>query len=363
MKIFFYPHTYLRDRHLDTIKCWSSGEVINPELANRARGAQVSEKSAISGVVRRNWRQKLPLINIKLRPENAPSDAVIYVWGAVIATGKFIVDLDNPYSMVAYNPSAMTFWRHVLAGVLRSPRCVQIRCISEACRTAVGALFGKDVLDKAIVVYPRMMQKVTKIDRLEQSGPKFLFVGTQFLIKAGPELLEAFRLVRLKIPSAKLDVVTHLPAEYVSLAQQEGVQIHKADLSRGEIWSRFMRNADVLVHPSYMESFGMVVLEAISHGLAIVANDVYAHREMVEDGENGFLLEPPVHYWSGVLAGPLFLNQFDAGNYIKRFDKGAYVKELADAMVSLAEDPARLLLYRQKSCIKFMQMMGNGHCI
>lgn len=359
MKIFFFPHSYLRDRHLDTIRCWNSCHVINPELAYKVRGAQVSEKAALSGSVGRNWRQKLPLVNVKLRPKAAPPDAVIYVWGAVIATGEFIVDLDNPYSLVAYNPSSMTLWRHALSYVLRSSRCLQIRCISEACRAAVGELFGKAVLDKAIVVYPRMTQQVANVDRLEPGGPRFLFVGTQFLIKGGPELLEAFRLVRLKIPSAKLDLVTHLPVEYESLAQHDGVQIHKANLSRSEIWSKFMRNADVLVHPSYMESFGMVVLEAISHGLAVVANDVYAHREMVLNGENGFLLEPPVHYWSGVLAGPLFLNQFDAGNYIKRIDKAAYVKKLADAMVAVAEDPARLLSYRQKSCTNFTQMMGH----
>lgn len=358
MKVFFFPHAYLRERHLDTIRCWDSGEVLNSELANRSHGAQVSEKAALSGSVSRNWRQKLPLVNIKIRPKEAPLDAVIYVWGALIATGKFIVDLDNPYSLVAYNPSAMSLWRQPLSYVLRSSRCVQIRCISEACRAAVGELFGEAVLDKAIVVYPRMTQKVTNVDRLEPGGTRFLFVGTQFLIKGGPELLEAFRLVRLKIPNAQLDVVTHLPSEYVSLAQQEGVQIHTANLSRGEIWSRFMRNADVLVHPSYMESFGMVVLEAISHGLAVVANDVYAHREMVVDGENGYLLEPPVYYWTGVLPGPLFLNQFDAGNYIKRFDKGAYVKKLADAMLAVAADPARLLSYRQKSCSKFIQMTG-----
>ncbi len=359
MKVFFFPHSYLRDRHLDTIRYWDSIEVLNSKIASRSRGAQVSEKAALSGAVGRSWRQKLPLVNIKIRPKEAPLDAVIYVWGALIATGKFIVDLDNPYSLVAYNPSAMTLWRHALGYILRSKRCVQIRCISEACRAAVGELFGKAVLDKAIVVYPRMTQQVTNVDQLEPGGPRFLFVGTQFLIKGGPELLEAFRIVKSKIPCAQLHLVTHLPDEYAALTQQEGVQIHRANLSRSEIWSKFMRNADVLVHPSYMESFGMVVLEAISHGLAVVANDVYAHREMVLDGENGFLLEPPVHYWSGVLAGPLFLNQFDAGNYIKRFDKAAYVKKLADAMVAVAEDPARLLSYRQKSCTILTQMMGH----
>ena len=358
MRLFFYPHKYLRDRHLDTIRRWNLSEVINHEIALGVRGAQVAEKDATSAKIRRSWKQKIPLVNIKLRPKEAPPDAVIYVWGALIATGRFIVDLDNPYSLVGYNPFAMNIWRHAIGMILRSSRCQQIRCISEACRRAVGELYGKSVLDKAVVVYPCLAQEIVNVNQTAADGPRYLFIGTQFLIKGGPELLLAFRRVRLRIPNARLDIVTHLPSDYKLLAEQEGVEVHKANLSRNEVWSKFMQNADILVHPSYMESFGMVILEAISHGLAVVANDVYAHREMIIDGENGLLLEPPVYYWKGVLAGPLFLNQFNAGAFIKKFDKGAYVAQLADAMVAVGEDPGRLLAYRQRSCARFNQMMS-----
>ena len=358
MRLFFYPHKYLRDRHLDTIRRWSLNEVVNRESALKNCGAQVAEKVATSAKIRRSWKQIIPLINIKLRPKDAPPDSVIYVWGGLIATGKFIVDLDNPYSLVGYNPSAMTLWRHVIGMVLRSSRCLQIRCISEACRKAVGELYGKSVFDKAVVVYPYLTQEVATVNQTVTDGPRYLFVGTQFLIKGGPELLLAFRRVRLRIPNARLDIVTHLPSDYKLLADQEGVIVHKANLSRNEVWSKFMRNADILVHPSYMESFGMVVLEAISHGMAVVANDVYAHREMIIHGENGLLLEPPVYYWKGVLAGPLFLNQFNAGAFIKKFDKNAYVAQLADAMVVVGEDPGHLLACRQRSCARFNEMMS-----
>ena len=358
MKIYFFPHKYLRDRHLDTIRRCDFGEIINPEIAFDIRGAQVSEKDAVSGTIRRSWRQRLPLVNVKIRPKAAPDEAVIYVWGALITTGKFIVDLDNPYSLVGYNPSAMPIWRYAIAMVLQSSRCLQIRCLSEACRSAVGKLFGEKVLNKAVVVYPRLDQEIKKVNQTAPEGPRFLFVGTQFSIKGGPELLMAFRKVRAKIPSARLDLVTHLPLEYQLLAEQDGVEIHKANLTRAEVWSKFMRNSDVLVHPSYMESFGMVLLEALSHGMAIIANDVYAHREMVFEGVNGLLLEPPVYYWEGGLAGPLFFHQSEASSFIKSINKDEYVAQLARSMVAIAEDPARLLSFRQKSCTRFTQMMS-----
>ena len=355
MKVFFYPHAYLRDRHLDTIRRWPMQSVVNPELASQREGRQVSREKAVQGKVSRSWKQRLPLMNIKRRPTKSPADSVIYVWGAVIDRGPFIVDLDNPYSLVAYNAAAMTLWRPVLRKILSSRRCLEIRCLSEACRKAVGELFGPAAYEKAMVVYPRLPQRTVGVESLSKTGPRFLFIGTQFEIKAGPELVEAFRLFRTRENQATLDVITHLPDAYSEFANVEGVRIHEAKFTREQIWANFMEQADVLIHPSYMESFGMVLLEALSHGLAIVASDVYAHREMVVHGRNGVLVNPPVKYWEGVLAGPLFRNQFRAQAYLRSVDRSSYVPALADAMEAVASDRDRLLQMRRASCELFRQ--------
>ena len=44
----------------------------------------------------------------------APKDSVIYVWGAVVSKGNFIVDLDNPWSLTGYNLTAMSLYRPIL---------------------------------------------------------------------------------------------------------------------------------------------------------------------------------------------------------------------------------------------------------
>ena len=43
-KIYFYPHEYLRDRQLETIKSWPASDVINPEIALNRVGNQVDKK-------------------------------------------------------------------------------------------------------------------------------------------------------------------------------------------------------------------------------------------------------------------------------------------------------------------------------
>jgi len=350
MKIFFYPHRYLRDRQLDTIRRWPSDQVVNPEVAKNRRGNQVSSSYANASKLKQSWQQKLPLLNVKLRPEEAPGDAVIYVWGAVVVTGRFIVDLDNPWSLVGYNLRAMPIYRLFIKRFLSSARCLEIRCMSEACRLSLRALFGDAIYNKATVHYPCIPQVVTEIPARHTDECRFLFVGTQFEIKGGVAVLKAFRRVYEQANNARLDVITHLPAEYAHLAEGcTGIHIHEAKFTRSEIHDQFMRQADVLVLPTYVESFGMVALEALAHGLALIATDVYALRELVKDGRNGRLLAPPLSIWDDHLPSALYYDIQKAKQHIRSSDTTAFENRLAQSIEQFVVDPDWRLRARQAS--------------
>jgi glycosyltransferase involved in cell wall biosynthesis len=160
----------------------------------------------------------------------------------------------------------------------------------------------------------------------------------------------AFRRVYDQAHNARLDVITHLPAEYTPLAEGcPGIHIHEAKFARIDIHEQFMRQADVLVLPTYVESFGMVALEALAHGLALIATDVYALKELVEDGINGSLLAPPLSIWDGYLPSSLYFNIQNAKQHIRSADTTAFVNRLEQSMKSLASDPDLRLRARQAS--------------
>jgi len=349
MKVFFYPHNYLRDRHLDIVRHWPHEEIVNLEMLNQRKGAQVSRSKALQSTIGRSWKQVVPLLNIKRRPPDLSSDTVVYVWGSVMASGKYISDLDNPYSLVGYNLRAMPLWRPVIRRFLLSARCIEVRCMSEACKRTLHHLFGEEVAAKAVVCYPYIEQQVLSVDAVEKDGPRFLFVGTQFDIKGGQALLRAWPRVVTAIPGARLDVVTHLPNHHKALINVSGLTIHEAKFSRDEIWQKFLRKSDVLILPTYMESFGMVALEALAHGLALVVTDVYALAEIVENGINGFLLSPPLSVWDGFLPS-VFHYQADSLFEIARStDTSEFEHNLVRAMIETGRDKSRLLAMRRAS--------------
>jgi glycogen synthase len=51
-------------------------------------------------------------------------------------------------------------------------------------------------------------------------------------------------------------------------------------------------SADVFVAPSRFESFGLVLIEAMRHGVPLIACDVGGMREIISDGSDGYLIRP-----------------------------------------------------------------------
>ena len=112
-KIYFYPHAYLRDRQLETIKNWPSSDVINPEIALNRVGNQVDKKSHIKKIIF-FMETEILLLNIKWRPRNLDKNTILYIWGGITIKGFFITDLDNPWSLVGYNIKAMRYYSFLI---------------------------------------------------------------------------------------------------------------------------------------------------------------------------------------------------------------------------------------------------------
>lgn len=112
--------------------------------------------------------------------------------------------------------------------------------------------------------------------------------GVQDLLTAAQQLADIP--VRFVLAGPPTDSVA-VAAVLTAAAQQNTNVDYLGAVSRREA-RRLMSEASVFVLPSYAESFGMTLVEAMSVGVPCIACDVGAVDEVVSHGINGFLLDP-----------------------------------------------------------------------
>jgi glycosyltransferase involved in cell wall biosynthesis len=120
------------------------------------------------------------------------------------------------------------------------------------------------------------------LDRFAQKN--ILFVGIDWERKGGPVLLEAFREVRRSHPTATLTIVGCAPNVSMPGCRVVG-RVPSVEVSK------FYETASVFCMPTTVEPFGIVFLEAFAHGVPIVATNIGAIPDFVEQGRSGYMVD------------------------------------------------------------------------
>jgi len=128
-------------------------------------------------------------------------------------------------------------------------------------------------------VVPHVIQR-------SERPPTILFIGKEFFRKGGDILLRAFAMARSVFPDARLLLMTKQPPTGLSL---EGVEIVPPTWDRAVV-SALYRRSDIFVLPSRLETWGDVLLEAMSFGLPCIGVKGQAMEEIIRDGVTGILV-------------------------------------------------------------------------
>lgn len=126
----------------------------------------------------------------------------------------------------------------------------------------------------------------------DPDNPKILFVGKDFERKGGYILLEAFRSIKKRIKNAELviagpDNIQNLPEG----VRVEGYISKNSDDGMEKLLSLYSE-ASIFVLPSLYEPFGIAFAEAMAHKVPCIGTNNCAMPEIIDDGENGFIVEP-----------------------------------------------------------------------
>ncbi len=115
---------------------------------------------------------------------------------------------------------------------------------------------------------------------------KVIFVGALSQRKGLSYLLKA---VESCHPSVRLTLIGRKAGECRAL--DRALQLHRwiPSLPHAEVLEE-IRHHDVMVFPSLFEGFGLVILEAMSQGVPVIATSNSAAPDLLSDGDDGFLV-------------------------------------------------------------------------
>lgn len=130
-----------------------------------------------------------------------------------------------------------------------------------------------------------------------RNGPVFLYVGTLCREKGTHKLIECCKaLVDKGITDFTCLLIGegYMEEEVDRLREELGISQHLFRLGqiRYEELGAYYRESDVFLFPSLDDPLAMVVLEAMAFGKPILCSKYAGAKELVLDGENGFVFDP-----------------------------------------------------------------------
>ena len=250
------------------------------------------------------------------------------------------VDLFVLYQQATYDrPWARAALRHMMA----DERLAFLLPWSDAARSSVIHRTPHSlrplIEQKLRTVYPAARAMVDRPKGLTTAPLRVLFIGTQFQAKGGVDALSAVSMARREGADVELDVVSYVPDELrAAVTGHRHVRLHQPggqDLVR-----RLYDECDVLLFPSHMDTYGVVVGEAMGYGLPVLAPNHLALSELVVHGENGLVFPPENMYWNADTSCSVRHSYPIPGSYLDRLANPStkYLMGIAESITALAED-------------------------
>lgn len=192
---------------------------------------------------------------------------------------------------------------HVWADKWMAEKADRVMTVSEAARTYMRDVDGIRRDDIEVVYLGFDFEQMSpNAEKRAAARAEFGFDDNDLVIgyvanfaagKGHVQLISAFDAVKRQFPNAKLILAGRGKLQEVEDA------VGRLGLGRRIVFAGWQDDVstvynamDIFVQPSLSEAFSQVLVEAMGCGLPVVATDVGGAREVIENGSNGFIIEP-----------------------------------------------------------------------
>ena len=266
---------------------------------------------------------------------------LIHSTRGVLMTNKrpWVVDIEMAGSFVGMNWASLKkpITKMIISKYLSSSYCKKILPYSYAAKQNLEEWIDcKKFKDKIEVLYPAY--HTTKVKRKHSNKITLSFVcrtspiDLDFYIKGGHDLLKAFQILNKKYDNLHLKIKGSIPKHLQK--NLKNVTFIEENLPREKFYEEFLFKPDIYVQPTLVDTFAIAIIEAMSTGLPVVATNMFAMPEIIEDGYNGFLINSKMQWDKYVKFDPKYEKfNIDAAKYHPEM-----IKDLVKKLSILIED-------------------------
>lgn len=159
--------------------------------------------------------------------------------------------------------------------------------------------FFKNIIEKdkihIVSNFVFLPEEIKRIEKTEDEKKIILFLGRLGQRKGTYDLIEAIDKLRVSNSNFKLILAGDGEIDKCrEIVKQKSLEqnIDIVGWINDEEKQKYLENSDILVLPSYFESFGLSLIEAMSYKIPVIASWGGEMSEVVRDGIDGMLINP-----------------------------------------------------------------------
>jgi glycosyltransferase involved in cell wall biosynthesis len=171
--------------------------------------------------------------------------------------------------------------------VLSRGECTSVIAWSSWAKSELMRLYN--IPSQKIFVVPPVIPLRKKVrTNSESSAIRILVIGLDYYRKNVPMVFRVFERLKAQFDNLRMTVRTNVPNGFDEKSIPQGCDVvGKMDLQSVQL---LYDKADIFFLPTQADSYGVALLEAMSHGLPVVASNLPPLRELVS-APRGFLRE------------------------------------------------------------------------
>lgn len=229
--------------------------------------------------------RKIRIVHIHTASYNSFKRSTLFISLAKIFKRKIVIHIHGGGFKEYYEKNRRFVHKHLL-------KCDTIIALTEYWKDFFNRLgFDNVVIIPNIVEFPIMQEKKCKDNKIH-----LLYMGMISKAKGIYDLLDVINELKAEFENK---IILHIGGNGETVTLQNIIK--EQDLSNvikfegwvsGKKKIELLNNADIFILPSYTEGLPISILEAMSYSLPIISTNVGGIPEVINNGENGFLVTP-----------------------------------------------------------------------